>query len=111
MLVAVGEFRFRLSWVPRTMSHTACRHAPGSVRHGDDAALQSRYGSGGHWGTPDKVPVGSCRWPKLGRVRQGSVRWVRVPLTCAWLSLAAARGLGWQWRRLFLRRHPMWVSE
>src|SRR6516162_9483361 len=46
MLVAVTEFRFRLSCVPQAMSHTACRHAPGSVRHGDGAALRCRYGSG-----------------------------------------------------------------
>src|SRR5580693_4690883 len=57
MLMAVAEFRFRLSWVPRTMSHTACRHAPGSVRHGDGAALRCRYGQAGRWGTPGKVLV------------------------------------------------------
>ena len=28
--MAVAEFRFRLSRVPRAMSHTACRRAPGS---------------------------------------------------------------------------------
>src|SRR5438552_3537894 len=31
MLVAIAGFRFRLSSVPRAMSHTACRRALGSV--------------------------------------------------------------------------------
>jgi len=64
--VAVAEFRFRLSCLPRAMSHTACRRAPRSVRHGDGAALRCRYGSGGRWGKPGKVPVGSCRRAIVG---------------------------------------------
>jgi hypothetical protein len=57
---------FRLPRVPaplRAMSHTPCRRAPGSARHGYDAALRCRYDWGDHWSTPRKVPVGSCRQP------------------------------------------------
>ena len=44
----------------QAMSQTACRHAPGSVRRGDGAALRCRHGSADRWGTPGKVPVESC---------------------------------------------------
>ena len=84
------------------MSHTACRHAPGSVRRGDGAALRCRHGSADRSGTPGKVPVESCRWPGLGRDLLGSVRWVGVPQICSWLLWAAARVLGWQWGPLLL---------
>src|SRR4029077_17376793 len=95
MLLAIAEFRFRLSRVPRAMSHTACRHAPGSVRHGDGAALQCRHGLGDRWDMPRKVLVGFCRWRGRERARLswGSARRVHVPLIWLWLFLAAARGL------------------
>src|SRR5438132_3687633 len=32
----------------------------------------------------------------------GFVHWVRVPPTCLWLLLVAARGLAWHWRPLLL---------
>jgi hypothetical protein len=63
-LMPILRAGFTLSRVPTplpAMSHTACRRAPGSVRRGDGAAPQSQYGSDDRWGTPRKVPVGSCR--------------------------------------------------
>jgi len=51
MLVAVAQFRFRLSRVPRAMSHTACRRAPGSVRRGDGVVLRRQCGLGDRLGT------------------------------------------------------------
>ena len=35
--------------VPPAMSHTSCRRALGSDRHGDGAALRCRHGLGGRW--------------------------------------------------------------
>src|SRR6266850_8263170 len=106
------DFRFRLSRVPAlllAMSHTVCRHAPGSVPRGYGAVPPCRHGSGDRWGTPRKVPVGSCRWPGQERARLGPgfVHWVRVPPTCLWLLLVAARGLAWHWRPLLLLPKPI----
>ena len=55
--VQLSRARARL----RSMSHTACRHALGSARHGGGAGLRCLYGSADRWGTPCRVPVGSCR--------------------------------------------------
>ena len=74
LLATVADFWFRLSTRLRAMPHTACRRAPGSVRHVDGASLRCRHGSGGRSGTPGKVPVGSCRWPGPRRARLDSVR-------------------------------------
>ena len=74
VLVDASEFSFRLSRVLapfRAMSHTACRHAPRSMRRGDGAALRRRHGSAGHWGTPGKV---SCRVLPVARARTRSPR-------------------------------------
>jgi hypothetical protein len=54
MFVAVTEFPVQaVAGYSRlqAMSQTACRHAPGSVRRRDGAALRCRHGSADRWGT------------------------------------------------------------
>jgi hypothetical protein len=68
-----------------TASTEMAQHCDADMVRAIVGARQIRFLSG-LAGSQSQDALAEARW-----------RWVRVPLTCLWLPLAAARGLGWQW--------------